>query len=282
VPSVEHRVRLIPDLPTPEITLSADEWHLVMAVALAGTVQGVLEELKLGQFVGCRGIRRLVAAGLVLVEEPRVRPAPHRSSRRSGSGTEHSGVAAASNGVAAVNDTSVLNGASTFNGAAVNGGANRTGSAPLHASASGNGAARDHAAVLNGDADRHRAPFLAARSPALAEALASVVPAGDPSSHFPTSPQNLPPEFDYEADWPDEDAADPYLPAVESDESPTIAVAHHDDAPPDPLRQRRGRRPPVAPRADGDDSSDDGHGGDVGGDPINRGMLLKFLSSVRS
>src|SRR5436305_9350933 len=82
VPSVEHRVGLIPDLPTAEVTLSADEWHLVMAVALAGTVQGVLEELKLGQFMGCRGIRRLVDAGLVLVAEPRVRPAPHRSARR--------------------------------------------------------------------------------------------------------------------------------------------------------------------------------------------------------
>jgi hypothetical protein len=275
VPSVEHRVRLIPDLATPEITLSAEEWHLVMAVALAGTVQGVLEELKLGQFLGCRGLRRLVDAGVVLVEEPRVRPAPHRGGRRSGSGTEHNGVTATSNGFAVVNDTSVLNGASVanaavfdaaFNAAVLNGGATVD-------SERGDGAVADHAPVTNGDdADRHRAAFLAARSPALAEALASVIPAGDLSPHFPTSPQNLPPQFDYEADWPDDDAVEPSA----------FALAHHDDAVPDALRRRRARRPPAAQQVPGDDPSDDGHGGDLGGDPINRGMLLKFLSSVRS
>lgn len=85
VPSLEHRVRLIPDLPTAEVTLTAQEWRLVMAIALAATVHGVLEELALGQFEGCRGIRRLVDAGLVLVEPPRVRPSgpdPARLARR--------------------------------------------------------------------------------------------------------------------------------------------------------------------------------------------------------
>ncbi len=86
VPSLEHRVRLIPDLPTPEVTLTADEWRLVMAIALAGTVRGALEELSLSHFEGCRGIRRLVDFGLVLVEPPRVRPSasdPARLARRS-------------------------------------------------------------------------------------------------------------------------------------------------------------------------------------------------------
>jgi hypothetical protein len=287
VPSVEHRVRLIPDLATPEITLSAEEWHLVMAVALAGTVQGVLEELKLGQFLGCRGLRRLVDAGVVLVEEPRVRPAPHRAGRRSGAVTEHNGATAISNGVAVANDTSVLNGASVFNASVVNAAdfnaAVLNGGVAVDDSGRGDGAAADHAPVANGgDADRHRPAFLAARSPALAEALASVIPAGDLSPHFPTSPQDLPTQFDYEADWPDEDAVDQYAPAAPSDEPAVFALAHRDDAAPEALPRRRVRRPPVAQHVDGDGSSDDGHGGDLGGDPINRGMLLKFLSSVRS
>jgi hypothetical protein len=175
-----------------------------------------------------------------------------------------------------VNDTSVFD-AAGFNAAVLNGGV------PEDDSGSGDGAAADHAPVPNGgDADRHRAAFLAARSPALAEALASVIPAGDLSPHFPTSAQDLSPQFDYEADWPDEDAVDQFAPAVPSEEPPAFALAHHDDAAPDALPRRRGRRPPVAQPVEGDGSSDDGHGGDLGGDPINRGMLLKFLSSVRS
>jgi Domain of unknown function (DUF4388) len=85
VPSLEHRVRLIPDLPVAEVTLSAEEWRLVIATALAGTVHGVLEELGLGLFDGCRGLRRLVEAGLVIVDPPRVRPSasdPGRVGRR--------------------------------------------------------------------------------------------------------------------------------------------------------------------------------------------------------
>jgi hypothetical protein len=84
VPSPEHRVRLIADLPTPEVTLSAEDWRMVMAVALAGSVQGVLEELHAGEFDGFRGIRRMVDAGLVLIDPPRVRPTGPRTARRPG------------------------------------------------------------------------------------------------------------------------------------------------------------------------------------------------------
>ncbi|MGH9123598.1 MAG: DUF4388 domain-containing protein, partial [Acidimicrobiales bacterium] len=73
VPSLEHRVRLVPELPASEVTLSAEDWKLVIAVALAGTVRGVVEELEVDYFDGCRGVKRLVDANLVLVESPRVR-----------------------------------------------------------------------------------------------------------------------------------------------------------------------------------------------------------------
>jgi hypothetical protein len=73
VPTLEHRVRLVPDLPAPEVTLSSDDWTLVIAVALAGTVRGVVEELQVNYFDACRGVKRLVDAGLALVEAPRVR-----------------------------------------------------------------------------------------------------------------------------------------------------------------------------------------------------------------
>jgi hypothetical protein len=82
VPSAEHRVHLVAELPAPEVTLSAEDWQMVMAVALAGSVQGVLEELHRGQFDGFRGIRRLVEAGLVEVEPPRVRTTGSRVGRR--------------------------------------------------------------------------------------------------------------------------------------------------------------------------------------------------------
>jgi hypothetical protein len=84
VPSLEHRVRLVPDLPATDVTLTAEEWHLVMAVALSATVRGVLEELGLGQLEGCKGIKGLVDAGLVIVEPPRVRPATSSDSGRAG------------------------------------------------------------------------------------------------------------------------------------------------------------------------------------------------------
>lgn len=82
VPSVEHRVRLVAELPAPEVTLSAQDWQMVMAVALAGSVQGVLEELHAGEFDGFRGIRRMVEAGLVMIEPPRVRTVGPRAGRR--------------------------------------------------------------------------------------------------------------------------------------------------------------------------------------------------------
>ena len=75
VPSLEHRVRLVTELPSSEVTLSADDWKLVIAVALAGTVRGVVEELAVDYFEGCRGVKRLVDANLVIVESPRVRSA---------------------------------------------------------------------------------------------------------------------------------------------------------------------------------------------------------------
>jgi Domain of unknown function (DUF4388) len=278
VPTVEHRVRLIADLPTDEITLSAEDWHLVMAIALAGTVQGVIEELRLGQFEGCRGIRRLVDSGLVIVEPPRVRTsAPHRVARRAGATGDH-GVAPAS------------------------GPALSAPQSPLVAALA--------------------AATLPARAVAEPASPVWVLPAQHEGSDDALPPEfHSNDDYDYEEDHVEDEAEDlgswqnsvlqGFADLEEEDVALPVAVGLEppvstarfalpsqsvgSDASPDVLRRRRARRQAagavdglagaageVRPPAPDDAEPDGGYDTDSGGEPINRGMLLKFLSSVRS
>ncbi|MDQ1393374.1 MAG: resuscitation-promoting factor RpfA [Acidimicrobiaceae bacterium] len=318
VPSLEHRVRLIPDLPTPEVTLSAQEWRLVMAVALAATVHGALEEVGLSQFEGCRGIRRLVDAGLVIVEPPRVRPSaadPARAARR----------AASANGASLIAETP---------------------SAPRVARRPAPPASTpelEYAAAAPAAAEGSLASLAA-----LALSGGSVRPAapvGEMTSPFEAALRAFPSEYDDEAelglvhqfpvieDEEVDDAALPYAVGSAGDPAPaSFVLPERNEA--EALRGRRARRQaaslqgepmtavtaapvaPVAPVArtvrpvvaegaslavhpdgaagaaggagnaggSGAAGHDAGRADDQDRDPesINRGLLLKFLSSVRS
>lgn len=258
VPSVEHRVRLIPDLPATEVTLSAEEWHLVMAIALAGTVQGVLEELSLGQFEGCRGIRRLVDAGLVIVDPPRVRSASPRPARRSSPATATPAVDAVPVAAAGSPPPGDLG--------------RRQVVASRFAEAS------ELVGSVEPTVYFHPAGTSGRDDEAATEAVGGTV------HHFPQA---------YPIDEPggDEDDAPPFYGDGDEASSPEpFAFPSRKEPVADSLHERRiRRRAPVVrdqpaaglePTASPSDGSK-GYG-ETTGEPINRGLLLKFLSSVRS
>jgi hypothetical protein len=70
VPSMDHAVRLVADLGDPHVTLGSEQWRLVVAVAGARCVHDVAEHLGLGEYAVCKSVKDLVEAGVVLVDEP--------------------------------------------------------------------------------------------------------------------------------------------------------------------------------------------------------------------
>ena len=73
VPSLEAAVRLVPEVPGPEVVMSAEQWRLVVAAAEHRTVDAIGAALGFGQFDACRAVKELVDAGLASVAG---RPAP--------------------------------------------------------------------------------------------------------------------------------------------------------------------------------------------------------------
>jgi Domain of unknown function (DUF4388) len=89
VPSLEHEVTLSSDLSADEVTISADNWQSVVAVASGRTVGELASELGLTELGVSRAVRDLVELGVVDValpdrqRPPGVPPAP-RDDRRPG------------------------------------------------------------------------------------------------------------------------------------------------------------------------------------------------------
>ena len=270
VPSLEHRVRLIPDLTTPEVTLSAHEWHLVMAVALAASVRGVLEELGLTQFEGCRGIRRLVDAGLVIVESPRVRPSlsdPARPTRRVGT----------------------------------------TVSSPAASSPAPSSLASSSAPGRDSVVDLQR-PAAAATATATTATTATTAKTVAFSHELSYLPQPIEYSHRYDDVAGDDMAGDDMAgDDMAGDDSDDFGNDHFADLDADIDAAHYANGVAASPRAysflpqsydlgaDGEADADadadalsepahsaDRHERDPGADPINRGLLLKFLSSVRT
>lgn len=73
VPSMEHGCSLVADLSDPHVTLAADEWRMVVAVASSRCVADVAERLGLGEFAACKALKDLVESGVVEIGAP---PAP--------------------------------------------------------------------------------------------------------------------------------------------------------------------------------------------------------------
>ena len=67
VPSLATPVDLSADLPSPEVTVTDTHWRVLRAVAGGGTVADVAHALDLDEFHACRAVKDLVDAGLVAV-----------------------------------------------------------------------------------------------------------------------------------------------------------------------------------------------------------------------
>jgi len=77
IPSLDHLVRLVPEVRDPSVVVSGEQWRALVGVASSTTVRALMAQLSLGEFDTCRTLKALVDAGLVAVEAPPVAaPAP--------------------------------------------------------------------------------------------------------------------------------------------------------------------------------------------------------------
>lgn len=70
IPSVAHTVRLVDDPAVERIDLDKTQWALVLAIGEGNPVRRVLDRRQLGEFDGCLALKQLVDGGLAIVEEP--------------------------------------------------------------------------------------------------------------------------------------------------------------------------------------------------------------------
>ncbi len=76
VPSMACTLRLIPELGPDSVTVSRRQWKELVAVAAGGDVNGAMKNLSIGEFDACRTVKDLVDAGLVQVGKAPAPPAP--------------------------------------------------------------------------------------------------------------------------------------------------------------------------------------------------------------
>lgn len=77
VPSVACGVSLASEVDDPHVMVTGDQWRALVGVASAGTVSTLIDHLGAGEFETCRTLKGLVEAGLVRVgEAPAVAPEP--------------------------------------------------------------------------------------------------------------------------------------------------------------------------------------------------------------
>ena len=72
VPSLAAGIELVDELPSPKVTLSAAQWRVLRAVAGGGTVDDVARALDLDEFGACQAVKRLVDVGIVFVDSEAV------------------------------------------------------------------------------------------------------------------------------------------------------------------------------------------------------------------
>lgn|GEM_PF-1277957 len=67
VPSMSTTVALADELPAPKVTVTAEQWRVLRAVAGGATVQDVARVLDADEFHVCQAVKQMVDAGLVVV-----------------------------------------------------------------------------------------------------------------------------------------------------------------------------------------------------------------------
>lgn len=74
VPSLQHRLQLRADVPEEPVLLEPAQWMMVVSIASGSTVGKVLDDRGLQEFEGCKAVKGLVDASLVEVLEPADEP----------------------------------------------------------------------------------------------------------------------------------------------------------------------------------------------------------------
>lgn len=71
VPSVDHRLALVPELPegAKDVTITSDTWRLLAAVGDRGSVAAISERIGASEFIVAQAMAQLVRQGLVEVQE---------------------------------------------------------------------------------------------------------------------------------------------------------------------------------------------------------------------
>lgn len=78
IPSVDHRLALVPELPegAKDVTITGDTWRLLASVGDRGSIAAVSEKVAASEFIVAQAMAQLVRQGLVIVEaEARSEPA---------------------------------------------------------------------------------------------------------------------------------------------------------------------------------------------------------------
>jgi hypothetical protein len=70
VPSLEVMVKMADQAPGPEVTLRAEQWRLLAAAGDGRSVTGLMDRLEMSEFDTCRAIKELVEAHLAGIENP--------------------------------------------------------------------------------------------------------------------------------------------------------------------------------------------------------------------
>jgi hypothetical protein len=72
VPSLEVIVRMAEQAPDAEVMLRAEQWRLLAAAGDGRSVSGLMDRLEMCEFDTCRAVKELVEAHLVAIEDPAV------------------------------------------------------------------------------------------------------------------------------------------------------------------------------------------------------------------
>ena len=264
VPSTACLVALSPELAAESVTVSRTQWKELVAVATGRDVTGVMQRLGIGEFDACRTVKELVDAGLVTIEAAPAPAAPAPEARAPE--VRPSGAAQGPPGP----------GSDTGSGSS----GRRPASSPAPAQAPASVATPP-------PAPRPTAPPEAAAAPRPAPPARRPTPA-------PVDPRRTP------AQAPSAEEAEELVHQLASLARPDAQATARPAAPADgggkaPGRPARpaattsgGKAAPATPAPDGEatpeataDAEAERPAAPAQDDPINRGMLLKFLSSVR-
>jgi hypothetical protein len=82
VPSLSHRVAMAPELTVEQVTVDADRWKALVAIASGRSVGELAETLGMGELGISRTVSDLVELGVAVIEPPGAARTPNGSSRR--------------------------------------------------------------------------------------------------------------------------------------------------------------------------------------------------------